>query len=361
MILIIGYDRKEKRFLQYKLFTALLVSDVWLLFLETVGWALDGVPGQTNHVINTIVNVVALVSDSIPQILWFFYVDYQIYRNRDHIIKRFRLYVSPALISTALVITSPFTGMVFYLDSNNVYHRGPLFIILLLMAYSYFVLSFLFVMINRKKVDKNNFVPLLLFPVPPIIGGVLQGLFYGVSLVWSGMALSLLIIYITIQNRILNTDYLTGLFNRRQLDDYLKRKLNDRQGTSKFSIMMIDIDEFKKINDTYGHNAGDKAIIAASNILRSSLREDDFIGRYAGDEFVVIQNIYDKANLESAVDRIRDKVNQYNQSNCSPYRINFSIGYDIFSSSDGLTLEQCIKNVDMLMYREKRRKRLYGM
>lgn len=360
MILIIGYDRKEKRFLQHKLFTALLLSNIWLLTFDTLGWALDGIPGYTNRVICTAVNMIALLSDFIPPIMWLFYIDYQVYKSRKHIAKKFRFYISPALVSAVFVITSPLTGLVFRLDSDNVYHRGPLFFILLLTAYAYFIYCFLYIIRNRKMVDRDNYIPLLLFPVPPVIGGILQALFYGVSLVWNGMALSMLIVYMTIQNRIMNTDYLTGLFNRRQLDDYITRKISDRTSVSKFSIIMIDVDDFKKINDTYGHFAGDKALISAANILRNSLKDNDFIARYAGDEFVAVLNISDGANLKSAVDRIRENIKQYNQTSSTPYKINFSIGYDTFRSSEGMTLEQCIKHVDTLMYGEKMRKRLYG-
>lgn len=359
MILIIGYDRKEKRFIQYKLFTALLFSNIWLLALDTLGWALDGVPGQTNAAVYTIVNILSLVSDFLPPILWFFYIDYQVYRNREHIIKKFRYYVYPALLSILLVVTSPLTGLVFHLNSDNIYQRGPLFLILLLTEYFYFIATFFFIALNKRRIERGIFVPLLLFPIPPVIGGILQGLFYGVTLVWNGMALSMLIVYITIQNRILNTDYLTGLFNRRQLDDYLNRKIGDHTG--KFSVMMIDIDDFKRINDRYGHYSGDRALISAANILRNSLREDDFISRYAGDEFVVIMNTTDRTDLENAVDRIRENIKKQNKSRSYPFEIDFSIGYDTYESCEGMTLEQCIKHVDSLMYREKKTKKMYSI
>lgn len=360
-VLIVGNDRKEKGFLQNKFFTALLISNIWLLCFETLSWALDGAPGQAYHVILSIVNIILLVSAFIPSILWLFFINYQVYKSRSRIIKMLRIFLFPALISTALVVSSPLTGLVFYIDSDNVYHRGPYFFILLLTAYFTFVLSFIFIILNRKKLDRKTLIPLLLFPIPLVIGGVVQGLFYGASLIWSGMTLSILIIYITIQNRILSTDYLTGLFNRRQLDDYLNKKVNDHPGISKFSIMMIDIDDFKKINDTYGHYTGDRAIISAAKILKSSLGEDSFIARYAGDEFVVVLNITNKADLEYAVERIRENARKYNQGTSNPYKLNFSIGYDVFRSSNGMTLGQFIKHVDALMYNEKRRKQLYSI
>ena len=85
------------------------------------------------------------------------------------------------------------------------------------------------------------------------------------------------------------TDDLTGLFNRR----YLNEKLNEitnvcRKTKDHFALVMLDMDHFKEVNDNYGHDEGDKALIWISEILRNSIRSEDIIIRFAGDEFFLI-------------------------------------------------------------------------
>ena len=120
---------------------------------------------------------------------------------------------------------------------------------------------------------------------------------------------------------------------------------------------MIDINEFKKINDTYGHIVGDKALEDASSILMQSLRKNDFIARYGGDEFAVILEVNSALDLEKAVEHIKENVRKFNFENLMPYRISFSIGYSIFSYEFHMSAEQFLHHIDQLMYIEKEKRK----
>ncbi len=85
------------------------------------------------------------------------------------------------------------------------------------------------------------------------------------------------------------TDNLTGLFNRLKLDEILNMKIHEYERYHKtFSVVILDVDNFKSINDTYGHDVGDKVLIKLSNVLHSNMRATDYVGRWGGEEFVVI-------------------------------------------------------------------------
>jgi diguanylate cyclase len=86
-----------------------------------------------------------------------------------------------------------------------------------------------------------------------------------------------------------NTDGLTGVNNRKALDEYL-RSLVERNSISRqpFSLLMMDLDDFKQLNDTYGHTVGDRMLLAFAEKCRASVRSDDFLARYGGDEFTLI-------------------------------------------------------------------------
>jgi len=182
----------------------------------------------------------------------------------------------------------------------------------------------------------------------------LQSLFYGLSLVWVCMTISVEIIFINMQNSQLLTDHLTGLYNRRQLDCYLQERI--RHGNKKRFLagIMLDLNSFKEINDRWGHSTGDKALIDAAKILTMSFGKDDMICRYGGDEFIIIIEIKEKADLIKAVDRIKANAEQFNETKTAPYTIKFSVGYEIYDFNSGMHFEQFLKCIDNLMYQDKR-------
>ena len=109
----------------------------------------------------------------------------------------------------------------------------------------------------------------------------------------------------------LKKDRLSGMFTRSSFDNYSEKKWPELStDEQKNVVVMIDIDNFKSINDTCGHQAGDDVIRHVSNIIRAALRETDLLGRYGGDEFIVIlPNVSEKA-AETIMDRIRLKVSE---------------------------------------------------
>ena len=101
-------------------------------------------------------------------------------------------------------------------------------------------------------------------------------------------------------------DELTGCLNFRSTMEALENEISrSRRYQSKFSMIMIDIDDFKKINDVYGHLAGNDAITAVANVVKSSVRNIDVVGRYGGDEFIILLPETDPQHAQVVTDRIR--------------------------------------------------------
>jgi diguanylate cyclase (GGDEF)-like protein len=116
---------------------------------------------------------------------------------------------------------------------------------------------------------------------------------------------------------------------------------------------MLDINHFKAINDAYGHVVGDEALSEAAQVLRSCIRSDDFLSRYAGDEFVILLDVADKAVLEATVARIHASTAQYNKATRKPFRLSFSVGYEIYGGGCEVSQDRFIAHVDSLMYGDK--------
>ena len=150
------------------------------------------------------------------------------------------------------------------------------------------------------------------------------------------------------------TDPLTGLANRKQIMASLELQMEGfcRHGTN-FSLLMLDIDFFKKVNDTYGHQAGDSVLVEIASILGTILRALDTAGRYGGEEFVVILDTADQEQAVQSAERIRRAVERHVFSwHGHELRITVSVGASTIHPNDE-TVNSLIARVDEALYRAK--------
>ncbi|WP_457748999.1 GGDEF domain-containing protein [Sulfurimonas sp.] len=150
-----------------------------------------------------------------------------------------------------------------------------------------------------------------------------------------------------------NLDALTRIFNRRALDTYLKNICDKKKLEHELHILLLDIDDFKKINDKYGHIAGDKILIFVAKILRKALRDGDKVFRYGGEEFLIVLNRIDANTCQRIAGRILKLVSS-NQLFYKGQAINvtMSIGATLFFSGD--TPHKLIERADKALYKSKR-------
>lgn len=150
------------------------------------------------------------------------------------------------------------------------------------------------------------------------------------------------------------TDALTSLANRKHILQLLTRQMEyyKRYGTS-FSILMVDVDHFKQINDNYGHLAGDEVLKSISKILHNSLRNVDSAGRYGGEEFIVLLAESGKKDCWQVAERIRKQVSTYDYSTINEdIHITVSIGATQISTEDS-TENDIIHRADTALYKAK--------
>jgi diguanylate cyclase (GGDEF)-like protein len=147
------------------------------------------------------------------------------------------------------------------------------------------------------------------------------------------------------------TDSLTGLLNRHGLADALASWVADeRWSLRKPVVVFADLDNFKAVNDTFGHAEGDRVLAQVAGLLKQSLRANDLIARYGGDEFVVLLADVDTAEAESIVARMQATIESWFRD--SRFRCGISIGFAPASAADW-DLEQVLKSVDRLLYQSK--------
>jgi diguanylate cyclase (GGDEF)-like protein len=151
------------------------------------------------------------------------------------------------------------------------------------------------------------------------------------------------------------TDSLTGLFVRRYFMVKLQEEIHraERYG-KRLSVIMADLDRFKKINDTYGHDAGDRALKAISKFLQKNIRDVDAIARYGGEEFVMLIPDTDKEAAYCLAQRLRAELAKVKLEDLPP--ITISLGIATYPS-DSTDIEELIKKADAAMYEAKQKGR----
>jgi diguanylate cyclase (GGDEF)-like protein len=181
------------------------------------------------------------------------------------------------------------------------------------------------------------------------------------------MILSLLFIMIIINIFIINiiklknvaekkaiTDKLTGLFNRSIIDTLIQVEIERAKRNNKpISILLFDIDHFKKINDTYGHDKGDYALKTIAEIARRTLRKSDYIIRWGGEEFLVILPETDLDGATKVAEKIRSNIENYNFKDIG--KVTVSIG--VTTLQIGEPLDNAIKRADEALYAAKNKGR----
>lgn len=146
------------------------------------------------------------------------------------------------------------------------------------------------------------------------------------------------------------TDKLTGIFNRRKLDEILHLEIEKtKRYDQTLSIILIDIDHFKRVNDTYGHQTGDEVLKSVSKVLQTNIRKIDFLGRFGGEEFLIICPQTGKEGAMSLAEDMRKRIAEYE----FPTVKNVTISLGVTTYKDDDNEDSLIKRCDAALYQAK--------
>lgn len=150
-----------------------------------------------------------------------------------------------------------------------------------------------------------------------------------------------------------NRDFLTGLYNRRYFFENMQEYIDDtKESGEKYAVAMIDIDFFKKVNDTYGHDIGDNIIISLSEILRTNTSYRDIVARFGGEEFCVVLKNINQYSATDIFERLRQEVESFTFTTAKDEHIKFTISIGVSMSNDE-TLDETLNQADMMLYNAK--------
>jgi len=200
--------------------------------------------------------------------------------------------------------------------------------------------------LSKKYIQMNGIINILLIIFFFSMGlNILAG---SVKIIWPLMAALLLYTYLFIiikENRI---DNLTGLGNRYSFFEYFNRISRNKAGET-WAIAMLDISNFKSINDIYGHLEGDNALLIVSNIIRMCTRKTDFTARYGGDEFILVTR--EENNINSLIENIKNELSKFNENSGKLYNLEISSEFDTFTADGSRAIDDFFNHTDMLMHK----------
>lgn len=151
------------------------------------------------------------------------------------------------------------------------------------------------------------------------------------------------------------SDELTTLLNRRGFMEHARQQLRSAvRSRRRVSLFFIDLNGMKHTNDTFGHDAGDRALSATAAVLRNVFREADIVSRLGGDEFAVLAAECGPDDVEAIRQRVKTCVVEFNASEREPFQLSLSIGSSTYEPGMEVDIERLLEDADAAMYREKR-------
>lgn len=263
------------------------------------------------------------------------------------------VYLIPVVGAGLLSFLSVCFGLLDSIDDGS-YAHGQFYVIPMIVASGYLLASLFVLSRCGSCLRRGELKVLFLLCLLPIAGGLLQTFLHGTYFMWSFTANSLIIFYIYLQERMIQVDSLTGAWTRRSFSQYLCQVERKHRGSS-LGVLFLDLDDFKSINDQYGHVEGDAALRTFSDLLKRQLGKEDVLARVGGDEFVILASVYGSEGLRTIKRNIESALNDFNCTSGKPYSLNCSIGMELYDHTGDL--DSTMADVDYLMYKHKRRKK----
>ena len=330
-----------------RIYSAMVFGVMLGCIMEAFSYAIDGQVFTGSRILNYVANTYLYTANLLLPFGVLAYIDLGLYDNPKRIWKHYKPQIIIGAIMISLNVVNYFVPIIYYISDQNVYERRPLSYVYYFVILYYLVTAFLLTKRYERENGKISFFRIALFVVPILVGAGLQFAFYGLSVAWLASALGLVGLFMMQQNELAYVDVLVGTYNRQYLSSVISAWIS-RKDT--FAGAMVDIDSFKRINDTFGHSQGDAALKTLANILKESRIEGEWVFRYAGDEFIVLKRTSSADGLDAYLNNVTANLDEHNRSD-QPYQLAISYGTSFFDEGD---VDAFIKEMDDGMYEMKR-------
>ena len=227
MLLISSHEFANKNKIENKMLFKMVYIIMGACLAETIGFFIDGMMFPGSRFIYMFLNTYLYVATTLYPVLWIQFVDWKIYGSIEKNREIKKIIAVPLCILWILILLNIRYGFFFQLSKDNYYSRGEFFWIALGAPYVYLVISVSMVVLGRKH-NRYLFFPVWLFVAPIFIAGLVQTIFYGISVIWVAIAVGLETVYISQLNEITYVDSLTGIYNRKYMSYILRKHENKK-------------------------------------------------------------------------------------------------------------------------------------
>ncbi len=348
--------------------TRTFVAAIWSAFtmnLCEVFWGLGlsrtiPMPAWALHVVNALYFTMLCCTT----FFWFVFSEYMFRQSMPHKHATHLQLVLPLFALIALLLINPFTGCLFTFGGDMKQIRGPLYYMQSVLGVSYLLLSVALYLArrfsqrnNKYYLKQNEDTVFISFTTPLFLCIVLQIFFQDLPIVSVSPVIAFMLAYASVIKLRITLDPLTGINNRRSLLKALAVKCRNVKKDCSLYFLFIDIDNFKNLNDVYGHYEGDRALQSVANTLSRVCRSSGgFCARYGGDEFAVMQELAADKSPAELCRKIETAVSHHSEKAGLACTVKVSVGYAEFNK-DAATAQELIDFADEQMYKKKAKNR----
>ena len=352
------YKKFNTDVFQRKLLLLMLYTALTAVFTDFAGRFIEGRAGAAfRYLMYTDISL-HIIAKNCAYYAGVIFIDYFAHKSIKRTNKIIKAVVIILIIYSVSVIINLFFGYYFTVTPDNRNMDGSMYILRVIFSYCAVIIITVDVLLSSKYFRHSHAYLVIVFVLLSGTGSTIDILIRSSSLAWPCFAAAVLYIYFFIIQADSKIDSLTQIGNRASFNEFIDKL--SRQNTKKdYSIVMIDMDKFKEINDTIGHLEGDNALRDLAAIIKGCIRYSDYAARYGGDEFVLVAEA--EYDIRRLMDRILDSISQQNDMRIRPYQLYISYGYDVYTTNSGQSIYEFLAKIDAMMYKQKEERKKAGI
>jgi diguanylate cyclase (GGDEF)-like protein len=340
---------------QRSVFLKILVFVFIPMSCDLLYFLFEGLSGRFVHVFLHVASDIYYIFQQISFFYIMIFIDYAVFKDQEQTKRIIRIIRIIVILHVLALVFNFFYPFLFYIaEPENVFARGKFYILYILVSYSPLLFILYDIIFSSGNFKSSQYLLTLIFLLLNGTGALVDAITGITTLIWPCFVTALLYAYFFVIRTDSKIDSLTGIGNRYAFNEFIS-KLASQVVKESYSIVIIDMDHFKEINDTLGHAEGDNALRDMAVIIKSCIRHSDFAARYGGDEFVLAAKA--EYNIEILIDRIKKSMEIQNEKHIRPYTLEMSYGYDVYTAGQSRSINEFLNHVDSLMYRHKAERR----
>lgn len=350
------YHHRFKNLLKHKvLFASIFICIFASILCILLHYNLTKDTQMAHYVILGCITMLYFVGMVLP-VAWISFLLLHLYNDENLLKRNLKSILAPCIVIQILLILNLFFGFFFTISPppQNLYIPNSSITITGIVQFGYILIS-LIIYYNFKKSSQLAFFSIAVFLIPVIAVLLTSTIFSERPIMfmgseWPFIAIVVISLCFSLQNELVFKDNLTQLYNRDYLD-IINSKIEKSKTKKQRGMILMDINDFKGINDNFGHKEGDNALVTIAKAIKKAIFNLGIAVRYGGDEFIIFVNLADENLLQSIVNSINLNLETLNKN--ALYKISFSYGFGIFDPKDSSMCE-ILKILDERMYESKR-------